>query len=86
MSLAARFDAGEGEIVALKGERLEAVAPKAFAPGQPIRFAVLVDGEDVSLEGRCQGSKKRDDGRFDVRVRLVNLSRPVRERLAAGLS
>jgi hypothetical protein len=86
MSLVARFDAGDGEIVKLDGERLEVVSPKAFAPGQPIRFAAVVDGDDVSLEGRSQGSKKRDDGRFDVRMRLVNMSRAVRERLVAGLS
>ncbi len=85
MSVVARFDGGEGEVVALDGERLEVISPKAFAPGQPIRFEALIDDASLSLEGRTIQSKKRDDARFTVRLRLVNLSRPTKDRLQQAL-
>jgi hypothetical protein len=61
---------------------LELHAPKAFPPGKPLA-CVLWPGtpEAVSLAARCIGSKRREDGTFAVRVRLVNLARTARETL-----
>jgi hypothetical protein len=86
LSVALRLPGGDGEALHCEGERLAMVSPKAFAPGQPIAFdAMLADGT-LSLEGRSLGSKRRPDGRFDVRVRLINLSRHGRERLVRALA
>jgi len=74
-----RIGGGEGELLALSGENLEVVSPKAFAPGAPVRFEV----EEMELKGRCVKCKRGDDGRFELRLRMVNLRRAHRERLAA---
>jgi hypothetical protein len=75
----------EGEALSLEGEVLALVLPRAFAPGAPIAFSAELEGEAVSLHGKTIGSKKREDGRFDVRVRMTNLRRLDRERLVAAL-
>ena len=77
MTVALTLPTGEGEALRLEGERLEIISPTAFAPGQPLSFTAGA----LHLEARSQGSKKRDDGRFDVRLRLINFSRVKRERL-----
>lgn len=72
---------GEGEAVDLAGEVLRVVLPRAFAPGAPVTLTVDLDAP-VTITGKTIGSKLRDDGRFDVRLRLVNLRRSDREALA----
>ncbi len=74
-----------GEALRLEGEVLSLVLPRAFAPGAPLSFTAELEGEEVALSGKTFGSKKREDGRFDVRVRMTNLRRVDRERLAAAL-
>jgi hypothetical protein len=61
---------------------LELHAQKAFPPGRPLA-CVLWPGtpEELPLAARCIGSKRREDGSFAVRVRLVNLARTAREKL-----
>lgn len=71
-----------GEAVAMAGEILSLVLDKAFAPGQPLRFTVAMGGRTEQLAAKALGSKRRSDDRFDVRVRLVNLRKTVREALA----
>jgi hypothetical protein len=77
--IAVRIGGGEGELVGYAKNVLELVAPMAFAPGQPARFEV---GE-LALEGRSLGSRRREDGRFVVRFRLISLRREDREKLEA---
>ncbi|HEY8432146.1 MAG TPA: hypothetical protein VIL20_27405 [Sandaracinaceae bacterium] len=74
---------GSGEAVAWAGEVLSLVLPRAFAPGAPIAFSIALEGGALSLSGKTVGSKRRADGRFDVRVRLLNLRREERARLEA---
>ncbi len=76
--IAARFESGDdADVLAIEGEILTLISPRAFAPGAPLRFTCT----DLTLAGKSLGSKRRDDGRFDVRLRLVNLRRTDRERL-----
>ena len=72
---------GEGAVESWDGERLVLRAPRAFAPGSPIKFAIHFDEGAVAYESRSIGSKKRDDGAFDVRMRMVSLRRDDRVRL-----
>jgi hypothetical protein len=74
-----------GEAQTLEGEVLALVLPRAFAPGAPIAFSAEVEGGAIALHGKTIGSKRREDGRFDVRVRMTNLRRGDRERLIAAL-
>ncbi|HEX2679122.1 MAG TPA: hypothetical protein VHM19_20875 [Polyangiales bacterium] len=77
----------DGQAVSGNEETLQAISPKAFPPGKPLELVLLLDdaaGTQVALSGRCIGSKKRDDGAFDLRVRLTNLRREAREQLLAA--
>lgn len=60
-------------------------SPRAFAPGAPLALSLLPPepAVAVSLDAKALGSKKREDGRFEVRVRLVNLRREARVQLDA---
>jgi hypothetical protein len=78
MSLAVTFEDGTGEMVRVEGERFAMVASRAFAPGTPL--AVALGGDTLQL--KVARSARRDDGRFDVEGRLVNLTRAQRALLA----
>ncbi len=61
-------------------------AAQAFAPGQPL----MLRCGPLLLQGKSHGSRRQADGRFCVRFKFVNLTRPQREALetssrAAGL-
>jgi hypothetical protein len=83
------------EIRLLTGEMAEArtvdgnlvtlLSPRAFAPGSPIGFSATFDEGERAFEGRTIASKRLDDQRFEVRMRLVNLRRDDRERLLRGI-
>jgi hypothetical protein len=74
---------GEGVASALAGEVLHLVLDRPYAPGAPITMKLVLPGGDLSLQGRTIASKRRDDGHFDVRLRMINLTRESRARLAA---
>jgi hypothetical protein len=74
---------GTGALVRVDGEVLHAVLDRPFAPGSPVRMQVDAEGEALPVQGKTIGSKKRDDGRFDVRLRLINLRREHRDKLRA---
>ncbi len=80
-----RLGEDAGEAVRFEGEVLSLILPRAFAPGAPIEFVAELDGESVELGGKTVGSKRREDDRFDVRVRMTNLRRTHRERLREAL-
>jgi len=57
-------------------------AAKAFPPGQPLQLTLWPDSaEALLLHVRTIGSRLRADGQFEVRTRLVNLSRDARTKL-----
>ena len=60
---------------------LAAVSDRPHAPGAPIRTTVVLPDGPLSIDARSIGSKRRDDGTFDVRMRLINLRREDRLRL-----
>lgn len=62
----------------IDGERLTFACARAFAPGEPLVLHV----EERRFDAKAMGSKRREDGAFDVRVRLVNLTRDDRGWLA----
>jgi hypothetical protein len=77
-----RLQSGEdAEARAFDGTLLTLLSPRAFAPGSPVRFTTTIEGEVRNFEGRTIGSKRVDDGRFEVRMRFVNLRRGDRELL-----
>ena len=81
-----RLDSGEdAEACAFDGNIFALLSPRAFAPGSPIRFMAIFEDDERPLEGRVLGSKRIDDGRFEVRLRFVNLRREDRKRLAATI-
>jgi len=84
MPVPIQLESGEtGELTGFDGKLLSLTAPTARAPGQPTAFTVQTADGAREYAGRSIGSKLRDDGRFDVRMRLVNLTRVAREALQA---
>ncbi len=67
----------------LQAEVLHLVAERAFPPGRPLVFDLVVPDETLALQGKASGSKRREDGRYDVKVKLHTLRRDHRARLAA---
>ena len=82
-----RLESGEdAEARAFDGNILTLLSPRAFAPGSPIRFVAILNDEERSFEGRAIASKRVNDGRFEVRMRFVNLRREDREFLLRQIS
>lgn len=75
----------DGAAVSCSGEVFAFLSPKAFPPGQPLQLIVFPESEQaLPLQARCIGSKLQADQRFEVRARLINLSRTARDRLTAA--
>jgi hypothetical protein len=75
-----------GVLEAFDGRVVVLDAPVAFAPGAPMHLQVRFDASTTgTLEARSVGSRRRPDGRFEVRARPVNLRRQVREALLEAL-
>ena len=54
---------------------LSLICPCAYPPGKPMALRAEIAGTRLSLEGKSTGSRVREDGRFDVKLRLVSLRR-----------
>jgi hypothetical protein len=80
------LDGGEkAEVCTFEGHILTFLSPRAFASGAPIGFAVVVGDHRRAFEGRCVSARRVEDGRFKVRVRLVNLRRDARRALGEAV-
>jgi hypothetical protein len=76
-----------GAAVGCGPEVITFLSPKAFPPGQPLELTLLPDAHNaLKLQARSIGSKLQADQRFEVRARLINLSRTAREQLSAAFS
>jgi hypothetical protein len=63
------------------------LSPKAFPPGKPLDLTLFPGSEHaLPLQARCIGSKLQADQRFEVRARLINLSRDARQSLLTAFS
>lgn len=81
MSILLRDRHGDSlELVAFDGKAFELVGPRAFAPGQPLVLEMSL-GVGYRLELKSTGSKKRSDGRFDIRARATTLAKGARDAL-----
>lgn len=68
--------------ISCSGELFVMLSPKAFPPGQPLELTLFPGTERaLVLQVRCIGSKLQADQRFEVRARLINLSRNARQQL-----
>jgi hypothetical protein len=65
---------------------LAAISERAHAPGSPIKVTIELPDGPLAIDSRSIGSKRRDDGSYDVRMRLINLRREDRERLERQLA
>lgn len=74
-------EVGQAELVHFAGEVTQFVSEKAFAPGKPLDVHAAFSEGEVPFKLKVIGSRRRDDGRFDVRARVVNLTKDLRERL-----
>jgi len=62
---------------AFDGKQLVFESPRAFAPGNPLK--VRVDLKSLTLELKSIGSRKRTEGVFEVRARIMTMPKEVRD-------
>jgi hypothetical protein len=68
-----------GRALAYADGVLHMVCERAHPPGQPLSLTLhLPDATQLALQGKCAGSKLRDSGEFDVKLRLTSLRREQR--------
>jgi len=72
------------ELMRFDGKQFELVGPRAFAPGQPLVLEMSL-GPGYRLELKSTGSKKRPDGRFDIRARATTLAKGARDALELAM-
>ncbi|MDH5676873.1 MAG: PilZ domain-containing protein [Myxococcales bacterium] len=76
-------DGERGFAESYKSGMLVAVGPRAYAPGQPLEMQLSGEGLELQLQGKSVGSRRREDGDFEVRIRVLNLRREQRQALEA---
>jgi hypothetical protein len=82
MSLTCTLPNGDSLTLELfDGKLLVFESPRAHAPGTPLR--VRVDKNGSTLELKSIGSRKRTDGRFELKARITTMPKPVRDALNA---
>ncbi len=82
MTLACTLSGGHTLMLhAFDGRILTFVAARAAAPGAPLR--VRVDATGATLELKSIGSRKCEDGAFELRARISTMPREVRDALLA---
>jgi hypothetical protein len=86
MSVPVRLGAEPLELIAWDGKLFTLTSARAFAPGQPMALTVDLNPPCGGLDLKSIGSRKRDDGRFEVRARAMTLAKSTRERLETVFS
>ncbi len=82
MSLACKLPNGDSVMLeTFDGKLLMFASPRAHAPGTPLRVRVEANGS--TLELKSIGSRKRDDGSFELRARITTMPKEVRDALCA---
>ena len=82
MSLACTLPNGDRlTLDVFDGKLLSFTSPRAHAPGTPLRARVELNGS--TLELKSIGSRKREDGSFELRARITTMPKEVRDSLCA---
>lgn len=85
--VAVKFARGEtGHVIAWDGGTLTVTSPSAYAPGAPTQVVVVFDDGEVTVETRTKDSKRTPEGHYNVRLRVINLRREDREKIATLLT
>lgn len=74
-------DGARGLAVGYDGAVLELVCERAHPPGRPLELTLELGDAVIALRGKSAGSRRREDQRFDVRLRLHSLRREDRVEL-----
>jgi hypothetical protein len=77
-------DGASGVAVGYDGAVIHMICERAHPPGRPLEITVTAAEQSICVRGKSAGSKRRDDGRFDVRLRLHSLRREEREQLVVA--
>jgi len=77
-------DGSTGRAVGCEGEVIAMICDRAHPPGRPLELSLRAGETTLALRGKSAGSKRRDDGHFDVRLRLHSLKREDRDALACA--
>lgn len=74
-------DGADGLAVGYDAGVLHLICDRAHPPGRPLELNLVAKDAKLTLRGKSAGSKRRNDERFDVRLRLHSLRREDREQL-----
>jgi len=75
-------DGSSATAVGFAAERLTLIVDRAYPPGRPLSPVLTLPGATVPLQGKTISSKRREDARFDVHLKLTSLRREQREALS----
>jgi hypothetical protein len=75
----------ELSLLAFDGRWLVLEAPRAWAPGSPMALRVELGGATHPLDARSLGSRRVAEGRYQIKLRMVSLSRVGRKALLEAL-
>ena len=78
---------GEARVVETDGDYITLESTRAFPPGSPLtaRGEGTSEAPGNTYRVKVRGSRRVAEGLFRVEGRLVNLSRPERERLVSSV-
>jgi hypothetical protein len=76
---------GEAEVITLREDAASLVSTTPSPPGSRIEGTVLTE-PPTRIKVKVHASRKREDGRFDIEGRPIDMTREARERIAARLA
>jgi hypothetical protein len=71
-------DGERGHASGYAGGILHIVCERAHPPGQPLSLMLAAPDGELALSGKSARSKRREDGTFDLQLKLVSLRRDQR--------
>jgi hypothetical protein len=77
---------GDAFAVGYRDHVLALICESAHPPGRPLRLTLGLPSGELRLEGKSSGSKRREDGRFDVRVKLSSVRKEQRAALETAFA
>lgn len=77
---------GHAEVRAIEGDAITLRSTTSAPPGARLVSTLLAGGESVPVKLKSHGTHREPDGTFTFKGRLIDVTRDVRERLAALVS